>query len=162
MIDIIGALLIIMSAILADKASDKWKKWAWGLFVLLVLAQTGLQVKARKEDAAKGQRQETEIGKQHTDIQNLIGDLHKSETQRQVDNAILRTKLEDYAGWAQLGPALMKLAETSAEFQKKQYEAKVISDHDLYDLTMKAVKNIRDFSQKYSEQERQLIFVSPR
>lgn len=154
MIDVIGALLIIVTAILADKASEKWKKWCWTLFVVLVLAQAGLQIHGKREDEKKAVSQ-------HDDIQNLMGELHKSETQRQVDNAILRTKLEDYAGLAQLGPALMKLAETSANFQKKQYEAKVVSDHDLYDLSMKTVKKLRDFSDKYEQLGRQQFMSFP-
>ncbi len=149
-IDIVGALLIIVTAILADKVSQRWKKWCWALFVVLVLAQAGLQIKSKRAGEAKAREQESEIRSQHTDIQNLMGELRKSETQRQVDNAILRTKLEDYSQLAQLGPALMKLAQTSAEFQRKQYETKVTSDKELYDLAMKSVDQIREFSKKYS------------
>lgn len=145
-ISIFGAVVVIVAAILADKASERWKGWCWALFVCLVLAQAGLQIKLQKTDDAKAERRDT-------DILNLSLELRKSETARQVDNAVLKTKLEDYAQLAQLGPALMKLAQTSADFQRKQYESKVISDRDLYRLTMDSVKKIRDFSAKYSSME---------
>jgi hypothetical protein len=145
-VNVVGAVVIIMTAVLADKVSEKWKKWCWALFVCLVLAQAGLQIKSQKEYDAKADRQDT-------DIQNLSAELRKSETGRQIDNAILKTKLEDYAQLAQLGPALMKLAQTSADFQRKQYESKVISDRELYRLTMDSVKKIRDFSAKYDSLE---------
>lgn len=56
---------------------------------------------------------------------------------------------------SQLGPALLKLAQVSADFQRKQYETKITSNKELYDFTMGAVKKIRDFSDKYRTLERQ-------
>jgi len=100
---------------------------------------------------------DVEVKQQHADVENLRSDLHKSEIERQVAEAYLKAKLEDSyqmnAQLAQLGPALLKLAQTGAEFQKKQYEAKVTSDKELYDFTMGVVKKIRDFSSKYRQLE---------
>jgi len=129
------------------------KKWAWALFVLLVVGQAWLQIHRQREDAHKAYEQSAAIKQQNADIQNLTNDLHKSDIQRQVDNAILRTKLEDYAQFAQLGPALMKLAQLTADYQKKQFETKQTTDRELYALTTKAIKAIRDFYHKYSALE---------
>ena len=100
-----------------------------------------------------------EVGQQHADIENLRGDLRKSETEHQVAEAYLKAKLEDSyqmnTQLAQLGPALMKLAQVSAEFEKKQYESKTASNKELYDFTMGVVKKIRDFSEKYKTLESQ-------
>jgi len=122
------------------------------MFILLGLGEI---VSIHKADTAH----EIELLNEHNDLEKLTKELRNSETQRQVDHAILRTKLEDFARFSQLGPALMTLAQISAEFQKKQYEAKILSDRDLHDLTMKAVKEIRDFSLKYSELELKQIRV---
>src|SRR5712691_1638823 len=125
------------------------------LALMFILLGLGEIVSIHKADTAH----EIELLNEHNDLEKLTKELRNSETQRQVDHAILRTKLEDFARFSQLGPALMTLAQISAEFQKKQYEAKILSDRDLHDLTMKAVKEIRDFSLKYSELELKQIRV---
>ncbi len=141
-----GIVLAVAGSLVSLLALTSWKR---SLALLFALLGVGEIVSIHKADVAH----ETEVENQHQDIETLTKELQKSETQRQMENAVLQTKLEDYAGLSRLGPALMKLAQASAEFQKKQYETKVISDRDLYDLTMKAVKNIRDFSKKYAELE---------
>ena len=152
-----GVVLAVFGALVSILAFTGGKRI--GLALIFVLLGAGEVVSILKADSIH----QTEVRNQHIDIENLNNELHKSETQRQVDNAILRTKLEDYAGLSQLGPALMKLAQTSAEFQKKQYETRVLNDRDLYELTMKVVKNIRDFSAKYAqvEREREAELMSP-
>jgi len=138
---------------LASKVYDNEPKrrlmYRAAFFVLVIVGVGGTCFVEWRSDRSHA----NEISSQHEDIQNLMGELRKSETGRQVDNAILRTKLEDYSQLSQLGPALMKLAQTSAEFQRKQYEAKVTSDKDLYALAMKSVTQIREFSKKYSALE---------
>jgi hypothetical protein len=142
-----GIVLACVGSILSILAFTGRKRAALAItFLLLAMGEIVSIDKARSDH-------ETELRIQHNDIEDLREQLHESETQRHVEHAILQTKLEDYAGLSQLGPALMKLAQTSAEFQKKQYETKVIGDRDLYELTMKTVKQIRDFSAKYSELE---------
>jgi hypothetical protein len=142
-----GIALACVGTILSILAFTGRKRTALAImFLLLAMGEIVSINKARSDH-------ETELRVQHNDIEDLREQLHESETQRHVEHAILQTKLEDYAGLSQLGPALMKLAQTSAEFHKKQYEAKIMSDRDLHELTMKAVKEIRDFSLKYSELE---------
>ncbi len=142
-----GIVLAVTGSFVSLLALTAWKRIS--LALLFILLGVGEIVSIHRADIAHT----TDVGAQQKDIENLTKELQKSEMQRQVENAILRTKLEDYATWSHLGPALMKLAQTSAEFQKKQYETKVMNDRDLYDLTMKAVRKIRDFSTKYAELE---------
>ncbi len=142
-----GIVLAIIGSRVSLLNFTAWKRI--GLAVVFVLLGMGEILSLYRADRSH----EIEARNQHNDIQNLTEELHKSEAQRQVENATLRTRLEDYAGLSHLGPALMALAQTSAKFQKKQYETKIINDRDLYDLTMKVVKKIRDFSLKYTELE---------
>lgn len=151
-------LLPTLFAVVIEMVSKEIKdRPKWRICVLLfglgLSALTWTQI-SRADKAHKA-----ELVQQHTDIENLRGDLHKSETERQVTEAYLKAKLEDSyqmnAQLAQLGPALMTLAKTSADFERKQYETKVTSNKELYDFTLGAVKKIRDFSQKYSALERQ-------
>lgn len=48
---ILGAVLMLLTALLAEKASPKWKRYLWGLFVLIVIAQAVLQVYTRKRES---------------------------------------------------------------------------------------------------------------
>jgi hypothetical protein len=148
-----GSVLALAGSLVSLLAFTGWKRITLALmFIFLGLGEI---VSVHKADTAH----EIELRNQHSDLEKLTKELRNSETQRQVEHAVLRTKLEDFAQLSQLGPALMKLAQTSADFQKKQYETKIMSDRDLHDLTMKAVREIRDFSLKYSELELKQILA---
>src|SRR5260370_1590300 len=58
-IDIVGAVVIILAAFLTDKASEKWKKLCWWLFIVLVAVQTGLTIEAKRESESKTANAET-------------------------------------------------------------------------------------------------------
>jgi hypothetical protein len=125
-------------------------------FSLLAVVGMGIALTVEIQ-AYRAHKGETDV--QRRDIETLRSDLQRAETARQLDNAVLKTKLEDaYQMNAQLGrfaPAIMKLAQASAEFTRKQYAAKVTSEKDLYTFTMGVVKNIREFSRKYEALSRQ-------
>jgi hypothetical protein len=125
------------------------------LALAFILFGAGEIISIVRSDAAHA----TEIANQHTDIVNLQGQIQKSDVERQVSEAYLKAKLEDSysmnAQLAQFAPALMKLAQTSADFERKQFEVKVTTNKELYDFTMSVVKRIRDFSQKYLNLEQQ-------
>jgi hypothetical protein len=152
-VGIFGVVLAVIGAIVSILAFTGWKRIV--LALVFALLGVGELVSINKADKVH----ETEISNQHIDVENLRNDLHKSETNRQIAEAYLKAKLEDSyqmnAQLAQLGPALLKLAEVSANFQKKQYETKITSSKELYDFTMGAVKKIRDFSEKYRTLQRQ-------
>lgn len=116
-----------------------------------VLLGVGEVVSIIKADSAH----KAEVRSQQTDIENLRGELHKSDTERQVAEAYLKAKLEDSY---QFGPVLMKFAQTNAEFERKQYETKAATGKGLYHFTMDVVKKIREFSQKYRLAESQLSY----
>ncbi len=112
-------------------------------FVLLGAGEIVMIVKADKAHIE-------EVKAQHEDVERLRDDLRRGETARQVDVAKLSTRLEDYAQLAQFAPAIMKLAETSAEYSKKQYETKVTSNMQLRAFTADVVKRMRDAEREHS------------
>ena len=52
----------------------------------------------------------------------------------------------------QVRPAVLKLAYLTEENVRKQYEAKILSNQKLYEITVHIAKKMRDFSQKYQLQ----------
>lgn len=158
MVESFGAILTILVAVLAEKFEGRTKKILWGLFVLTVLVLAVLQIRERHKSEGD-HRQEVEHLNRHID--DLQGAFNVSEFRNASDMGYLKAKLEESEKWnetlSRFTPAIYKLAQTSAEFSRKQYESKITSDKDLKDLTMGVVKNIREFSQKYSRMDRQLF-----
>ena len=148
-----GVVLAVVGAIVSILAFTGGRRI--GLALLFGLLGVGELVSIHRADTAH----DTEVHNQHDDIENLRDELRKSDTERQVAEAYLKAKLEDSyqmnAQLSQLGPGLLKLAQVSADFEKKQYEAKTTSNKELYDFTMGVVKKIRDFSEKYQALRRQ-------
>jgi len=100
-----------------------------------------------------------EVNRLNNSITQVQDTLVATQLKSAADLSYLKAKLEDSEKLneklSQFAPAIMKLAQVSAEFTRKQYEAKVISDKELHDLTMDVVKRIRAFSQKYETLSRQ-------
>jgi len=46
---VLGAIVILVTALLAEEAPPRWRKWLWGMFVLLVIAQAAIQINGRRE-----------------------------------------------------------------------------------------------------------------
>jgi len=145
-----GAIVIIVTAYLADKASERWRKWVWVLFVVLVLGQAGLQIHSRITS-------DRDHGKEVSTLQGSVSELGKqlqqSELARTADTAYLRAKLEDYA---QFGPALIQLARTGEEYQRKQFENKIASNKELHELALSVAAKARELGQRYDQRENEL------
>jgi hypothetical protein len=71
--------------------------------------------------------------------------LHQSEVQRIADTRYMQGKLDVFAEFA---PAIVKLAQATELNTRKTYEAKMLSNKDLYDATIDVVKRMRAFGQK--------------
>lgn len=122
------------------------KKYTWRFrgyalaAAILAIAQGARLYKASVES----QRVQTSL---NSSIANLNSEIQRSDTARQVDNAYLKAKLEDAYKVNQqltgLAPALLKMAQVSADYSKKQYETKVLSDKKLLDFTAAVVTKIR-------------------
>ena len=141
---IFSLVLAVLGAIVSIWEFKGWKRIA--LASAFVLLGVGEGVVLYRADVAH----DAEVKQQHVDVEALRSDLQKSELQRAAESAYLRAKIEDYD---KFGPALMLIAKTGAEFQRKQYENKVQTEKELYDFTMDVVKRIRALEAKYNDAE---------
>src|SRR5215471_14615220 len=102
-LDLIGAVAILLVALLAEESAKKWKKAMWCLFVVVVVAQTGLQIYSRKADDKKHERDRTQAIKDTSDrvaqevndqnkqtITDLRGQISKLQAQVDADGKELR------------------------------------------------------------------------
>jgi hypothetical protein len=119
---------------------------------LLVIAQ-GVRVHVAQEEAGEAQ------SGLRGSIAHLQSQVQESETGRRIDNAYLKAKLEDYKELQGLAPALLKMAEASEDYTKKQYEVKVMNDAQLLDFSRDVIGRIRELGGKCKAQE-DAIFVS--
>jgi hypothetical protein len=148
-------LLAVLGAIVSILEFSGWKRWV--MVLLFVLLGVGEYVSIRKADDAHAK----EINDQKQAVETLRNIVQVNEIRNAGDMGYLKAKLEDSEKsndrLSKFAPAIMKLAETSEEFTRKQYEVKVTSDKELYEFTMGVVKKIRDFSTKYQTLQRQQI-----
>jgi hypothetical protein len=161
---VLAVLLPTLFAVVIEVASKEIRAhpyWRIGVLAFGVGLSALTWVQISRNDGAHAreiERQHNEMERQHTDIVNLTGELRQSETLRQVDSAYLKAKLEDYAQLSKLAPALMQMAQTGEEFQRRQYQEKMTSNRELFDLTMSVVQKTRDFATKYETLETQRAF----
>jgi hypothetical protein len=88
-------------------------------------------------------------------------DLQEQKTGREVDNAYLRAKLEDYQSLKELAPALLQMAQASENYTKKQYEVKMMSDAKLLDFTGGVITKARELGTKCKAQEASVFTSVP-
>jgi len=150
-LDLLAVLLPFLLSLLGIHMAAELSKRAKIFLVICGIVVSGLIF---MQQTMSRNAHEKEIAAQGKTIEDLKQTIQRNELQNIADMTYLKTKLGDYSS---LGPALMKLAETSADFEKKQYENKVETDHDLYVQVVALVKKIRDFSKKYSDMEEQSI-----
>ena len=126
----------------------------WWLTILI--AGIGTSVLTGISQSHARSEHHAEIKEQRDAVEGLKIIIQTNEIKNAGELGYMKAKLEDSERLnQQYAPAIKQLAQTSADYMQKQYENKVISDKELYDLTMGVVKNIRDFSQKYAAMSRQ-------
>lgn len=81
---IVGSIVIIVTALLADKASEKWRKGLWVLFVVLVIGQAYVQIKARLADRKDAEKNEAALRSKLDDLQSQLDD-----SQSDLDTSLL-------------------------------------------------------------------------
>ncbi len=96
----------------------------------------------KAEEKTRAQNAEKE---QKTAVDGIKEQLHQSEVQRIADTRYMQGKLDVFAEFA---PAIVKLAQATELNTRKTYEAKMLSNKDLYDATMDVVKKLREFGQR--------------
>ena len=149
-VGIFAVVLAVVGAVVTHTQTSGWKRICLTvLFVHLGAAEVVVIVRADHAHDA-------EVKKFGDDLSGIQKKLDDSEVNRRVDEAYLRAKWEDsQASLAQLSrfaPAIMKLAQTSADYQKKQFETKITSNKELYALAMDVVKRSRELASKYQRE----------
>jgi hypothetical protein len=91
------------------------------------------------------------------DLSGIKDQLQKSELQRIADTRYMQGKLDVFAEFA---PAIVKLAQATELNARKTYEAKMLSNKELYDATMDVVRRMRAFGQKRRLESSQQIDAS--
>lgn len=79
---ILGAILIIITAVLAEKAPPKWRKLVWGSFVVLVIAQAVIQIKGYEKANTEKQAAELQVQKLQAKVQEANDKLDASRTEQ--------------------------------------------------------------------------------
>jgi hypothetical protein len=101
----------------------------------------------RAEERARVQSADSERRKaeqaQKDAVDGIKEQLHQSELQRVADVKYMQGKLDVFV---QFAPAIVRLAQATEENTRKQYEAKMLSNKELYDATMDVVRRMRDFA----------------
>lgn len=92
---------------------------------------------------------EEEIWKQARALESLQANMQANEIKNAGDLAYLRAKLEDEQKVnGEYAPAIKRLAETGADYMRKQYEMRVETDAELFAFTNQTVEKIRAFSRR--------------
>jgi len=149
---VVGALLIILTALLAEEASAKWKKWLWGLFIALVLAQAGIQIRARIIESRKADASDKAQAALKSELDQSL--LTQQYTKGQLDSISLMV--------GRLGQPSPQSSELSAAIkQMAQASAQNVSDlkasnADLCKRAHEEAEQIRVFQEQYDASERSM------
>jgi hypothetical protein len=164
---LIGVLLVEMARFGGQVSANppahpqEAKRYTWRFRIYATIACLLIIIQAvRSYHAASSANQQQQ--QLYAQITSLKDQGQKSEAGRQVDNAYLKAKLEDaykaYDDLRQFAPALMKVAETGAEYSKRQFESKVLNDKQLTEYTDQVIKKTRDLQSQYKAQYDQLNY----
>lgn len=146
-----GVVLAIVGAIVSILAFTGWKRI--GLALVFAILGIGELVSIHRADIAH----ETEVRTQHNDIEKIREELRQSEVHRQVDEAYIKAKIEDYAQFKNFAEAIQQFARINAEYTKRQFQGVVLSNKQLRTKTLEVIGHLRDLdarSRKSSEQLR--------
>jgi hypothetical protein len=136
-----------------EKLKDK-RLVRWCLAVVLcVIGVTAFISDIKQKDDAESAHS-AEMRKQSDEMNSIKDQLRNSELNRVSDTRYMQGKLDVFA---QFALAIMKLAQATELSTRKTYEEKMLSNKELFDMTMKAVSKLREFSKRRKMQSDQLI-----
>jgi hypothetical protein len=138
----IAIMSVLVGIKLARNPQDQsHRRWWWGIIGLGVIC-TGVTLWQQERSR---QAHIDEVNRSNNAVNGIKADLQKSELDRVADTNRLQGKLDVFT---QFAPAIFKLAQATEENTRKTYEAKMLSNKDLYDATMDVVKKMREFGQR--------------
>jgi len=138
------AFALVFVKELDEKLKDKRTvRWCLAI-VLAIIGVSGFisDLVQKAEERTRTQKTETE---QRQAVDAIKDQLHQSEIQRIIDTRFLEGQIKVFAEFA---PAIVKLAQATELNTRKTYEAKMLSNKELYDATIDVVKKMRAFGQK--------------
>jgi hypothetical protein len=123
---ILGAIVILLTALLAEKAPPKWRKLLWGLFVLVVIAQTVVTIAERRTQRRESEHR-SEVDRQRIEIlQQGVTETKAKLDMSVIEQARMSAHLEaiqvimeksSQPGMKQLADALKQIAQPKAASQ---------------------------------------------
>ena len=137
------ALLTVYLSIKLSKG-EAHKVW-WRITSTLCVAASALTWVSQSH-ASKAHKRE--IDQQRQAIDTLKAKFDEAEIKHTAEMNYMEEELNAFG---QVDPAVLKLAQVSEENIRKQYEAKVLSNNQLRDLTTNVVKGMRDLSYKHKQ-----------
>lgn len=138
------AFALVFVKELDEKLKDKRAvRWCLAI-VLAAIGVTGFisDLVQKADEKTRAQNAEKE---QKTAVDGFNEQLHQSELHRIADTRYMQGQLDVFV---QFAPAIVKLAQATELNTRKTYEAKMLSNKDLYDATIEVVKRMRAFGQK--------------
>lgn len=163
MIEIIGALLIIVIAVLADKASERWRKPLWILFGILVLGQAVLLIYTRKTEEHEARNREQVLNGKLDTTQNKLDRAQETLTATQLSQERMRGQLDALQMIAgkmgqnnsndmrQLVAAIGKVADTG--------KIGALTNQQLCDRAHDLAKRLREFAHKYYDTDMSAVMA---
>jgi hypothetical protein len=134
-----GIILAVLGALVAVLEFKGAKRFWWAsAFILLGVFELVVIIRA-------DQAHDAEVTTFTHEINGVKEQLHQSELARVADTNKLQGKVEVFAEFA---PAVIKLAQATELSARKTFEAKMLSNKDLYDATIDVVKKLREFGQR--------------
>ncbi len=147
-----AVVLAVLGAIVSIIEFRGWRRWV--LAAVFILLGVGEYISIGNADAAH----DKEVSEQKQAIESLRAVIQANEIRNASDLAYMRANLEDEQKLNQeYAPAIKQLAQTSADYMRKQYETKIETDDELFTFANEVVKKIRDFSRKYRQAEDNLF-----
>jgi hypothetical protein len=137
------ALLSVYLSIKLSKG-EPHKVW-WRITAALCVAASALTWVSQSH-ASKAHKRE--IDQQTQAMDTLKAKFDEAEIKHAAEMNYMEEELNAFG---QVDPAVLKLAQVSEENIHRQYEAKVLSNSQLRDLTTNVVKGMRDLSYKHKQ-----------
>lgn len=147
-VDVLSPTLFAVAIESVSRKAKRGRAWSIGViaFGLAISGVTTLQI--YRSDLAHRH----EVREQLAKGDSLRAELVRSELEQRESSAYFHAKLDDqihFCGVAsELAAGINVLAATGADYERRLYESKVANNDLLYQLTMKVVTRIRDFSER--------------
>jgi hypothetical protein len=146
---VLGAIVIIITALLAEKVPPKWRKLLWTLFIVFVAVQAVIQIRARIDERRKSETSENTQRQLKSELDQSL--LNQQYTKGQLDSLSLTVGRlgQPTAQGDALAAAIKQMAQATAQ-NANDLRA---SNEDLCKRAHAKAEEIRVFQEKYDDAE---------